>query len=424
MNLHVISFFGRLSLAVALTAFACSAPAQDAATSVTVAPETPATTYETYRWVHGPATAKLGEYAEIFVPEGYSFVGEHDARIILRIMNNPVPRTLVGLLTPTSRNWLVIFEFNETGYIRDSRPNLDPNSILKTIRNKVERQNEEAPRIGAASIAAVSWQQAPDYNPERHSLEWSLLAESGPQKVINHVVRLLGRRGVLDGIAVQPAALGSGAIPLKEIMNGVSFKPGERYADYRKGDVVSKRGLAELIASNNTTDSDPGSSRLAWIIAGVSLGACGVVTVVLLRRRRQSAQSHGTGTISATAKHRPPAGRREFDYQRFYSDLILQVSEPSYESAIPRQTRRTAASNITRTAASPTAAPAMARAEDQSSVYKDAHLQLIAEQKSLIQEQQRLIREQSRLIEEKTRLIEEKNRILDKQIELFGNTTF
>jgi hypothetical protein len=108
--------------------------------------------------------------------------------------------------------------------------------------------------------------------------------------------------------------------------------------------------------------------------------------------------------------HHSSKRRRVFDYQRYYSDLMLQVSDRSYE----RKARERNGSEPSKHREPPQEKVTHA---DSVSTNKD----LIASQKSLIEEQQRLIQEQTKLIEEKTKLIHEKSQLLEKQTELFGN---
>src|SRR5205809_906379 len=54
------------------------------------------------KWTIGPATANLGEVAEMTIPEGYRLTDAAGARVLLQRMKNPVPAGLVGILAPDS----------------------------------------------------------------------------------------------------------------------------------------------------------------------------------------------------------------------------------------------------------------------------------------------------------------------------------
>jgi hypothetical protein len=101
--------------------------------------------------------------------------------------------------------------------------------------------------------------------------------------------------------------------------------------------------------------------------------------------------------------------RREFNYHKYYSDMMLEVSAGPSISQPALNGKRVASASPERVLStdSPTH-PSIVR----------ANRELIANQTQLIEEQKRLLQEQGRLIEEKSRLIHEKTQILEKQAEL------
>ena len=110
--------------------------------------------------------------------------------------------------------------------------------------------------------------------------------------------------------------------------------------------------------------------------------------------------------------------RRDFDYNRYFADLMSSVSgHMGYgkDSEVSSRTTAAPASNG-QTAASAPAANGQASASS-----LDVHAQMISNQRALIEEQRRLIYEQTKLIEEKSKLIAEKNQLLDRQAELLEN---
>ena len=72
------------------------------------------------KWVVGPGTGDLG-HAEFDVPEGYQLTDGKGTREILAAMGNIVGDSEVGLLMPLNTNstWLVVFEFDDSGYVKD-----------------------------------------------------------------------------------------------------------------------------------------------------------------------------------------------------------------------------------------------------------------------------------------------------------------
>ena len=87
-----------------------------------------------------------------------------------------------------------------------------------------------------------------------------------------------------------------------------------------------------------------------------------------------------------------------FDYQRFYADMLLRVSDTSCAPDT-----HSPAGELT---PEPPAPPAPLKpATGRETV--TANFDLIGEQQRLIAEQQQLLREQTKLIAEKTRLLDE-----------------
>jgi uncharacterized membrane-anchored protein len=396
-------------------------------------------------WTTGPAKADLGPHAEIRIPSGFSFVSGADAVTVLKIMNSPTPPTLVGVLTPASRRYLIVLEYNSVGYVKNAaRQKINSAAVLKFLnKGNLESSN--------TAIQSIAWHIEPKFDRDQSLLEWAILARTEAHKIVNHVVRQLGREGMLDAVAVQPAGSNE-SVPLKQIMAGITFKPGYAYADYQEGDRLAERNLAELIAgetspelklmaSNNTTYAVGGG---AFVLLGAG--------ILMVRRKKSSPApkrsteplafftnqngngaahnglltngANGVSLRNGTNGDAKLRRRRVFDYQRYYTDLMSQVSDRAESIAVPMPRRRT---NIPIRAETQTPAKSngiVAAEPEFHSTNVVANIGLIESQKRLIEEQQRLIREQTKLIEEKTRLIHEKNQVLDKQSELFGNNVF
>ena len=60
------------------------------------------------KWVKGPATASLGDIAEIQVPAGYDFANGDDTRKLMELMQNPPSGEEVGYLSPADSDWFLI----------------------------------------------------------------------------------------------------------------------------------------------------------------------------------------------------------------------------------------------------------------------------------------------------------------------------
>jgi uncharacterized membrane-anchored protein len=263
------------------------------------------------QWVLGPTTANIGEYATVEVPDGYRFADARGARLLLQRMGNPVPRSLVGILSPNAGKWWVVLEYKNLGYVKDVDRNsrIDSQVVLKAVQERIARQNADRAMAGAQPISSIDWKSPPVFDADRFALEWSVRAQAGSQGVINQTVRLLGRHGVLDATAVQADLPSSESIPLKELMQNVYFNAGERYTDFQRGDKLAKVGLEELVIGE---EDEGGLSTLvkASIWSGAAFLACVVATagvIVVRRKLRQRDFAEAIAVIRGrTPSYRPP----------------------------------------------------------------------------------------------------------------------
>lgn len=392
-------------------------------------------------WINGPAKADLVGNAEIEVPAGFSLATGGDAVTLLKLMNNPAPASLAGVLAPASRSYVIIFEYSPIGYVKNATTRkINPETVLKHIRSGVSHETI------TSSISSVDWQMEPQFDRQQNLVEWAILAQTASSKTVNHVVRLLGREGMLDAIAVQNVGARD-TIPLKEVVSKIAFKPGYAYEDYQEGDKLSERNIAELIAGESSPELQTAASdNLTYAIGGGVLVLLGA-GILVVRRKKSSATSmvakpafHANGSklngngsnhkplpaklsstnrINGTNGQPKKVRRQMFDYQRYYTDLMSQVSDRAEAQAAPAGSRaRTVADR--RINGTDLRTPTLELHPNNVA----ANLSLIEGQKRLIEEQQRLIREQAKLIEEKSRVIHEQSQVLEKQSELFGNHVF
>jgi uncharacterized membrane-anchored protein len=374
--------------------------------------------------------ANLGEYAQIEVPKGYRLFDAGAARVLLERMHNPVSPSLVGVLAPENGKWWAVLEFNEIGYVKDlDAKNEDFGAILKAVQSKNDAQNVPLGQ-GAARILSVSWRTEPKYDADTHSLEWAFLAEGQSAKVVNRTIALFGRRGALNITTVQSYDQAQAdAVPLNEVVKWITFKEGQSYADYQTGDKIATGGLKELVMGDQPSDtkrdemsaaSAPGSAR--WVYLGV--GGCGVLGAGLLifsklgsrkTRSRPYTNGHAVPALQANGAngHSSAVRQKRFNYYKFYSEMVMQVSGNTYGWASPANghSRPHVAASAT-----PVATPATP-----SQALANANLELIACQNNLIEEQRNLMREQTRIIEEKAKLIKEYNHLMEKWSEDLEN---
>ncbi|MGA3283559.1 MAG: DUF2167 domain-containing protein [Verrucomicrobiota bacterium] len=396
-------------------------------------------------WIVGPKKASLGTLANIEVPQGYRLTDEAGARILLERMKNPVPDGLIGILAPDSGKWWVVLTFTYVGYVKDAdKESINPAAVLKAVQKQSELQNSERTEQGMASIVSVDWERPPVYDVEKHLLEWAIRAETQSSKVVNDTAMLLGRRGVLGIITVRPYQASSDSVPLQQLIENITYKEGQRYADYQSGDKIADISLSGLIvddkhpAASRTLIASSGGSVVAWIysvLAGCVVMGGGVLVYQKRRQRRVQSAIYASGRHPAAA--RLPSGngqgsgsgsdgvkpytektgsmadnrgklrrKKVFDYSKFYTHVVMELSSRSNAGAGPMLNGRTNnhAYETSEAGANQTIA--------------SATLDLIASQKNLIEEQRRLMQQQTRLIEERRKLIEEQNALLKRQTEM------
>ncbi len=231
---------------------------------------------ENIKWQACPCTAKLGDLATISLPEGFGFTGREGAIRFMELSQNPSSGSELGVVVPQNGEWYVIFEFEDSGYVKDDeKDRLDADAILNSIRKGTEEANKIRLSKGWTPLTIQGWQRRPYYDTITHNLTWSIKAESQNEIVINHSVRLLGREGVMHADLVgDPQQLASAVPEFDSLLKGYYFNPGRRYAEFRKGDKMATYGLTALIAGGaGAVAAKTGLLAKFWklIVAGIVL---------------------------------------------------------------------------------------------------------------------------------------------------------
>lgn len=197
----------------------------------------------------GPATAQLGDVAELQVPEGFMFLNGDQTRAMLQSAGDPVSGNELGFLRPASGGWAVYFEFDDIGYIKDAeKEKLDAAKLLNNFREGTAAANKERAKAGSPSIEIIGWDKEPVYDPATQNLEWCLRARSDGHEFVNYNTRLLGRTGVMEVVlVVDPDNLDATLTEFRSVVAGHKFQTGQSYAEYRPGDKIAKYGLGALV---------------------------------------------------------------------------------------------------------------------------------------------------------------------------------
>ncbi|WP_221031036.1 DUF2167 domain-containing protein [Actomonas aquatica] len=201
----------------------------------------------------GPATAQLGDIAEVKLPEGYHFVGADGLELFYELTQNMLNGNEVGVvLSPDG--WMLFFDFDDIGYVADDeKDDLDAAELMESMVDGQEAANEARAERGWDQMRLQGWVQQPHYDTQTNNLKWAFNLSSSTDNFqetwINQNIRLLGRTGVMNVTMVgNPANFAAEEAAADALLaNNFSYLPGERYAEFKEGDKVAQYGLAALV---------------------------------------------------------------------------------------------------------------------------------------------------------------------------------
>lgn len=222
-------------------------------------------------WQFGSAAGAIGSRAKIDMPAGYGFLGAEDTKKFMVLTEN-IPGDGEYVIAPTTLDWFAIFRFNAVGYVKDNQE-LDADKLLETMKEGTKQSNQERERRGWGTMTLQGWAFRPRYDSDSHLLEWAFLGkdDQSGDSIVNYNTRILGRNGVMEVVLVaSPSQLDSAVPALKNVLKHFHYLPGEKYADYRKGDKIAKFGLAALITGGVAAVA---TKKGFWAVIGGFLAA-------------------------------------------------------------------------------------------------------------------------------------------------------
>lgn len=229
---------------------------------------------------------QLGNKALVEIPKGYRFTKATGTQKMLQMYDNIPSNRELGMLTTEGLGPWIIFEFDETGYVKDDdKDELDADSLLKTLREGQEAGNVRRREMGIEELELLGWAVPPRYNSLTHNLEWAtrVRSKNGGGESINYNTRLLGRKGVMEvALVCGPEELDRLIPEYQSIMSGYQYTEGESYAEYREGDKVAQYGLAALVAGGAAVAAGKMGlfAKLSGLIAKLGKGI--IVVVIAL----------------------------------------------------------------------------------------------------------------------------------------------
>jgi len=104
-----------------------------------------------------------------------------------------LPRTDSYTFAPQDLDWFAIFDFEDTGYIKDDEK-IDADAVLQSLKEGNARGNEERKKRGYPSLNLDGWFVAPRYDTDTKRLEWATETQLGGRRQRQLWHSLLGRR--------------------------------------------------------------------------------------------------------------------------------------------------------------------------------------------------------------------------------------
>ncbi|MEO8005033.1 MAG: DUF2167 domain-containing protein [Betaproteobacteria bacterium] len=198
-------------------------------------------------WQAGPSEARISDKATLKVPAGYVFLDEKNTRRFLELVGNP-PRDGFYLFAPKTLNWFAVFNFDASGYVKDDEK-IDPDALLKSLKDSDEGANEERQRLGLSKIYTDGWEVPPHYDSQTKRLEWGTRLRNDQGRTnVNYTSRLLGRTGVMSATLVTgKSTLATDTAAFNSALQQYSFVAGEQYSEFKQGDKLAAYGLGALV---------------------------------------------------------------------------------------------------------------------------------------------------------------------------------
>lgn len=193
---------------------------------------------------------ELSKWSTISIPQGYRFLEGSDAARLMEAYGN-LPDEYEGLIAVNDLDWLVLFEFDDSGYVKDDeKDELDADTLLAALREGQEASNAYRAEQGLEPMYVDGWAVEPRYNEITNNLEWGLLLRTGSSgQFVNYKTKLLGRDGLMDVTLICDLDDLQAILPsYQDLLLGHQYKEGRSYAEYRKGDKLAEYGLTALIA--------------------------------------------------------------------------------------------------------------------------------------------------------------------------------
>ena len=206
----------------------------------------------------GPADIKLREQAKLHLPVGYFFIPAKEGATVMKAMGNRTGPEFLGLVFSTAdedADAFLLLQYHSSGYIQDDdAKDWNVDDMFDTLKAGTEEANKDRKARGIAELEVLSWIERPHYDAATHQLKWSIStkergANATPDQGVNYNTYALGREGFISmNLVTQPKAVESQKPKVAQLLSGMKFEDGKRYADFNSStDHMAEFGLAALI---------------------------------------------------------------------------------------------------------------------------------------------------------------------------------
>ncbi|GAA4859752.1 DUF2167 domain-containing protein [Paenibacillus vulneris] len=205
-----------------------------------------------YNWIDGGKKVDLKQVATIDLDPSFVFLDAANTMKMSKDNHDSPSGKELGSIYPKdeNQNWAVIFEYEESGHIKDDeKKKIDAKAILKSYQKGTEEANKE--KQPGQRLYVTGWDVEPFYDEKTHNLTWSMLAEDdNKEQLLNYNVRILTRQGYVSAILISDPEHREAdkKVLTEKILTKLEMKQGQRYEDFDASkDKVSEYGLSALI---------------------------------------------------------------------------------------------------------------------------------------------------------------------------------
>lgn len=221
-----------------------------------------------------------GDFVRLELGEDFRYLDpEQTEKLLVEGWGNPSGDETLGMILPIdadpldSDSWGAIITYEEDGYVSDEEADqINEEELLKAFQENAAQENKERIKQGYETITLVGWATPPKYDRTNHVLYWGeeLNFQDTSYNILNHHIRMLGRKGVLHLNIVADMEMADAVVTdAQQLQSRINFEPGYRYADYKPGeDKLAEYGIKALVLGGVAAKAGLFKALIALLIAG------------------------------------------------------------------------------------------------------------------------------------------------------------